>query len=138
MPLPPVLNLASLEAVRPVFLIVMGVSLMMIAWRLCKEATGWDARAMMAGALLLGFGYTILMPLYEAGKIERVVRSGHFHGDPAVALAWHAVKLLAMNGGWLLFGLGLALHAQLIRLPSRRALTARTTRPALVSHESAA
>jgi hypothetical protein len=31
--------------------------------------------------------------------------------DPDTALAWHIVKVVSMNGGWLLFGLGLALHA---------------------------
>ena len=39
------MHLGSIEAVRPVFMIVMGVFLMVIAWRLCKTTEGWTARA---------------------------------------------------------------------------------------------
>ena len=102
--------LGSIAAVRPVYLIVMGVFLMVIAWRLAKTT----------GALLLGFGYTILIPMYEAGRIEPFSRTGHYHGSPATALAWHAVKLVIMNSGWLLFGFGLALHAKLFTSPTPR------------------
>lgn len=106
------LLLASIESIRPVFLIVMGVSLLMLAWRLSKDASGWGGRFIIAGAMLLAVGYSVVMPLYEAGKIERV-SSGHLHGDLATAMAWHVVKIVSMNAGWLLFGLGVALHAQL-------------------------
>ncbi len=135
--IPPLFWVGSLEAARPVFLIVMGVSLAMLAWKLSKNTSGWDGRMMMGGALLLGFGYAILLPMYEAGKIERVSPVGHYHGNPDVALAWHAVKLVAMNGGWLCFGLGLALHAKLIGSPAPT--PARSRNPRLsVSRESAA
>jgi hypothetical protein len=112
--------LGSIAAVRPVYLIVMGVFLMVIAWRLAKTTEGWTARLLVAGALLLGFGYTILMPMYEAGRIEPFSRTGHYHGSPATALAWHAVKLVIMNSGWLLFGIGLALHAKVFTSPTPR------------------
>lgn len=103
------LLLASVESIRPVFLIVMGISLLMLAWRLSKDASRWSGRFIIAGAMLLAVGYSVVMPLYEAEKIERL--SDHIHGDVATAMAWHVVKLVSMNAGWLLFGLGLALHA---------------------------
>jgi hypothetical protein len=111
--------LGSIEAVRPVFLIVMGIFLMVIAWRLSKISDGWTARIIVAGALLLGFGYGILMPLYEAGLIKRYT-PGHQHGGTDTAMAWQMVKLISMNAGWLLFGLGLAMHAKLFAAPAPR------------------
>jgi len=104
------LLLASIESVRPVYLIVMGVSLLLFAWRLSHSASRWAARLMMAGAILLTFGYALVLPMYEAGKIQYL---GSHHGDTAAALAWHVVKLVSMNAGWLLFGWGLAVHAHL-------------------------
>jgi hypothetical protein len=119
--------IASIEAARPVFLIVMGVFLLVVAWRMAKETRGWSARLMMAGALLLCFGYAFLVPMYEAGKIEKFHPRAHLH-DPASALGWHAVKLVVMNAGWLVFGLGLGLHSGLLRIPmALRATTQRTT-----------
>ena len=106
------LQLASIEAIRPVFMIVMGVFLMIIAWRLCKTTEGWTARLIVAGSLMLGFGYAVMLPLYDAGVIPRFSATG----SSASALAWHAVKLVVMNFGWLLFGLGLALHAQVFSI----------------------
>lgn len=129
------LPLGSIEAVRPVFMIVMGIFLMIIAWRLCKCTEGWTARLIVAGALLLGFGYAVILPLYEAGIIERVSSAGHYHGSAATAVAWHAVKLVAMNSGWLLFGLGLAMHAKVFAAPSP---SRKTTSPTLAPHESVA
>ena len=52
-----------------------------------------------------------MLPLYDAGLIERFSPSSGAH-----ALAWHAVKLVVMNCGWLLLGLGLALHAQVFSI----------------------
>ena len=65
------LLLASIDSIRPVFLIVMGVSLLMLAWRLSKDASRWSGRFIFSGAILLAIGYSFVMPLYEAGKIER-------------------------------------------------------------------
>ncbi len=115
--LPISIPLASIDAVRPVFMIVMGVFLLIVAWRLAKETHGWAARLMASGALMLCFGYAILVPMYEAGKIESYRPLAPLH-DPATALAWHAVKLVVMNTGWLVFGLGLGLHSGLLRLPA--------------------
>lgn len=129
------LPLGSIEAVRPVFMIVMGIFLMIIAWRLCKCTEGWTARLIAAGALLLGFGYAVMLPLYDAGIIERVSSAGHYRGSAATAVAWHAVKLVAMNSGWLLFGLGLAMHAKVFATPSP---SRKSTPPALARHESVA
>lgn len=129
------LPLGSIEAVRPVFMIVMGIFLMIIAWRLCKCTAGWTARLIAAGALLLGFGYAVMLPLYDAGVIERFSSAGHHHGSAATAAAWHSVKLITMNSGWLLFGLGLAMHAKVFAAPSPHR---KTTSPTLSSHESVA
>jgi hypothetical protein len=113
--------LGSIAAVRPVFLIVMGVFLMLIAWRLAKTSGVWTARLLVAGALLLGFGYAVIMPLFEAGVIERYTPTRrHYHGSAATAVAWHLVRMVVMNSGWLLFGLGLALHAKIFSLPAAR------------------
>lgn len=115
------LPLASITAVRPVFLIVMGVSLVLIAWRLSKITSGWTARLIVSGALLLGFGYALLLPMYEAGIIEPVSSRGIYRGAADAAVAWNTVKTVVMNGGWLLFGLGVALHARVFSpAPPRR------------------
>ncbi|MEP3211765.1 MAG: hypothetical protein ABJQ29_01095 [Luteolibacter sp.] len=109
-------NLASIEAVRPVFMIVMGVFLMLVAWRIAKETDGWSARLTVGGAFLLCLGYAILIPMYEAGVIEKFHPSLHLH-DSAAAMGWHAVKLVVMNTGWLLFGLGVGIHSGLLHMP---------------------
>lgn len=113
-------TLGSIEAVRPVFLIVMGVFLSLIAWRLARTSGTWTARLLVSGALLLGFGYAVLMPLYEAGVIRYYHPRAHMHGDVATTMAWHAVKLVVMNAGWLLFGLGVAMHAGILKSPAPR------------------
>ena len=128
--------LGSIEAIRPVFMIVMGIFLMVIAWRICNRTEGWTARLIISGALLLGFGYAVMLPLYEAGSIERLSPTGRYHGSAANAIAWHCVKLVTMNSGWLLLGLGLALHSKAFATTSpRRKLTSPTP---LATHESVA
>ena len=131
--IPPLLG--SIEAIRPVFMIVMGVFLMVIAWRLCKSTSGWTARAIASGAFLLGFGYSILMPLYDSGAIESYSARGHYRGSAANAVAWHAVKIVSMNAGWLIFGLGLAMHAQVFTATAPRR---KVTSPTRAAHESIA
>ena len=128
--------LASIEAVRPVFLIVMGVFLTIIAWRLAKASGIWTARLLIAGALMLGFGYAVLMPLYEAGILKYYSPKGHYHGNAAEVLGWHAVKIVVMNAGWLLFGIGVALHAKL--LTSSKVTYRIESRNPVPSHESVA
>lgn len=93
-------------------MIVMGLFLLLVAWRLVGGRSGWAPRLILSGALLLAFGYAVLVPLYESGTIPQFRPGGHLHGDPALALGWHMVKLFAMNAGWLLFGFGVALHAR--------------------------
>ena len=104
--------LLTIEASRPAFMIVMGLFLLLVAWRLVRGRSGWAPRLILSGALMLAFGYSVLVPLYEAGRIPVFRPGGHIHGDPAVALGWHLVKLVTMNAGWLLFGLGVCLHAR--------------------------
>lgn len=108
---------------------------MVVAWRISTRSGGWTARLILAGALLLGFGYAVMIPFYEAARIEGISRTGHYHGDPATAMAWHAVKVVVMNSGWLLFGLGLALHARVFPAisPGKKPAISPTT-----SHEFAA
>lgn len=130
----PLLPLASIEAARPVFMIVMGVFLMVFAWRMAKDTEGWAAKLMVGGAFLLCFGYALLLPMYEVGVIERYHPLATLD-DPATALGWHAVKLVVMNAGWLVFGLGLGLHSGLIRMPAALKLTRTQT---ISSHESVA
>ncbi len=129
-----ILPLGSIAAIRPVYLIVMGIFLMVVAWRLSKNSSGWAARFIVAGALLLGFGYTVMIPLYEAGVIEPVTRKGIYHGSAATAMGWHAVKLVIMNSGWLLFGMGLALHANLFTTPTPKPRP-KTALPPAATHE---
>jgi hypothetical protein len=133
---PPVaFPLASIEAVRPVFLIVMGVFLTLIAWRLAKTSGIWTARLMISGALMLGFGYAVMLPLYEAGVLKYYSPQARYHGDAASILAWHAVKLVVMNAGWLLFGIGIAMHARIFNFPQPRPRAVTQTIP---PHESVA
>ena len=108
---PPAPVLASVDAFRPVFMIVMGAFLLLTAWRMTRGTSGWAPRTLMAGALLLTIGYSVLLPLYQAGVLLPLSLVGRLPGDATVAMAWHVVKVVSMNGGWLLFGLGLALHA---------------------------
>ena len=103
--------IASITAMRPVFMIIMGAFLLLTAWRISRSSSGWTPRILLSGATLLALGYSIILPLYQAGVLVHISQIGRVSVDPSVALAWHVVKVVAMNGGWLLFGLGLALHA---------------------------
>ena len=69
---------------------------------------------LVAGALMLAFGYGVVLPLYTARVLVPLNLVMFIpDADPATALGWHMVKLVSMNGGWFVFGLGLALHARL-------------------------
>lgn len=117
----------------------MGVFLFLYAWRLAQRSTPWTGRFMVAGAVLLAVGYTLVLPLYEAGLVERYAAARqHYHGAAETALAWHVVKLVVMNFGWLVFGTGLALHAKVLRLPVRRQLVVLPSQPVSATHELAA
>lgn len=113
----PPFSVASIDAARPVFMIVMGVFLVLIAWRMARDTEGWSARLLVAGAFMLFIGYAFLIPMYEAGKIERYHPGVHLH-DAQAAHAWHVVHLVVMNSGWLLLGLGLGLHSGLLGAPA--------------------
>lgn len=107
------LPLASIDAMRPVFMIVMGLSLLFVAWRLTRQTSGWSSRVLMSGALLLALGYSLIIPLYQAQVIVPMSLLPFYPAaDAGTAMGWHLAKLVSMNGGWLLFGLGLALHAR--------------------------
>lgn len=116
------LTLGSIEAARPVFMIVMSVFMLLFAWRLAKVSTAWTSRLLMAGALMLAFGYGLLLPLYEAGLVERYAPARqHYQDGAATALGWHVTKMVVMNLGWLVLGLGLAMHAKILSSPAPRA-----------------
>lgn len=115
------LTVGSIEAARPVFMIVMGVFMLLFAWRLTKVSDAWTSRLLMAGALMLAFGYCLLLPLYDAGLVERYSPMRlHYHGSAATALGWHVTKMVVMNLGWLVLGLGLAMHAKIFISASPR------------------
>jgi hypothetical protein len=132
-------TLGSIEAIRPVFMIVVGVFMAVVAWRLAKLSGGWTARLMVAGVLLLAFGYAVVMPMYEAGLIEKYAPGrGAHEGSAADAMAWHVVRLVVMNFGWLVFGLGFAMHAGLLRFSIRRLDRPVSSPQTVATHESIA
>lgn len=61
---PEVLPLASVGAMRPVFMIVMGAFLLLTVWRMTRGTRGWTPRILLAGAFLLALGYGVVMPMY--------------------------------------------------------------------------
>lgn len=107
-------------------MILMGLVLLLVAWRLVRHHSGWPCRVLMAGALLLALGYGLVLPLYDAGVVVPFKFLNYYpQADAGTTLGWHLTKLLAMNGGWFLFGLGLAMHAgvfQSLRSPAPSSL----------------
>jgi len=101
-----------LNPVRRRCLLVMGICLVIVAWRLALTASGWDARLIVLGSLLLGLGYSVLLPLRESGLIAALRPPEHPRETTSLAFGWHTVEMAVMNGGWLLFGLGMARHAK--------------------------
>lgn len=112
MSFPPLYTIGSIGATRPVFMIVMGIALVIFTWRLARGAKNWPARLMVAGSLMLGLGYAVIVPGYESDLIPQIARP--WPHDPATALGWHALRSVTMNLGWLTFGLGIAMHAGLL------------------------
>lgn len=116
-------TLGSIDAARPVLMIVLGLFFLLFAWRLAKVSDARTSRLLISGALMLGFGYCFLVPLYEAGILEPYSPSRlHHHGSAATAFGWHVTKLVVMNLGWLVMGLGFAMHAKILVSPSTPAL----------------
>jgi hypothetical protein len=135
---PGFLFLGSIEALRPVFMIVMGAFLLLIAWRMSQRTGGYAGKMLRTGSVLLAFGYAVITPLYETKTIIPLSQVGVVAGDPAVALAWHVIRMIAMNGGWLLIGTALAIHARLFettRVLATRPVEAPSPAPL---HETAA
>lgn len=130
--------LASVEAVRPVFLIVMGVFLLLVGWRLAQTSGRWTARLLVGGALMLAFGYAVLMPMYEAGVLRSYSPSAQYGTDAGSILGWHVVKLMVMNSGWFLFGIGVAMHAKILGSPPARPPRVGAEESILSPHESIA
>lgn len=130
---PPLIPLAALTSARPVFLIVMGLALLLVAWRMTAGRSDWGSRLMLAGAGLLAFGYAVVLPLYAAKVIVPAhLIAYHLDFHPIAAFGWHVAKLTAMNGGWLLFGIGLA-HRAGVFPARRRPVPGEPLRPTLTS-----
>ncbi|MBK1881866.1 hypothetical protein JIN85_05540 [Luteolibacter pohnpeiensis] len=139
------MTLGSIAALRPVFYMVMGVSLMIFACRMAQRSNGWGMRIMLFGALALGLGYAVLLPMYEAGLIERItitaedMRTGDWvEKFSGAALGWHAVKLVLMNLGWLAFGLGASIHVGVLRPLNSNRPEFHTESSTSTTHESIA
>lgn len=113
------LALLQADSMRPVFWIIMGLALPILAARLGRKRPGWSARALNGGAILLAAGYVIILPLYDAGILVPVLKARLLpQYDPAQAIIWQVVKMTTLNMGWLFFGLGLALHAHQTPTPT--------------------
>ena len=113
-------------------MIVMGIFLLIISWRLSRQTGRWTTRMIRTGAVLLGLGYGLMAPLQEAGILGQTL----ILGEPAegIVISWKMTKSVIMNSGWLLLGLGLAMHAGIFPR-----LTKRTCLPiSNGSHESVA
>ena len=94
---PDVLPLASISAMRPVFMIIMGVFLLLTVWRITRGTSGWAPRMLYQGGFIL--------PVSPGG--------GALFEYTWTQLGWHLTKMVAMNGGWFVLGLGVAMHAGL-------------------------
>lgn len=117
-------------------MIVMGISLVIFSLRLASGAKTWPARLMMTGSLMLGFGYAVVLPAYEGGLIESI-HSPHTVNLEA-AIMWHVIRLVTMNAGWLIFGIGVAMHANILPQPAPRKAAAKLqASPHIAGHESA-
>jgi hypothetical protein len=114
---------ALIDAFHPIFMIVMGISLAIVAWRFARTASVWNARLILAGGLLLGFGYGVVLPLDESGLRAALAPWASSQGVTAEAFAWHTVELAVMNGGWLLLGIGMALHVRVWKATTRTRTT---------------
>lgn len=117
------LPLASIEAVRPVGLVVLGAFLLLFAWRISRSSGRWAARLLTGGALLLALGYMIVLPMYEAGLILPLSMKILAHPQAETWLVWHLIKISTMNLGWFGFGLGLGIHSGFVRFPCLRPST---------------
>jgi len=130
----PLQTLGAVAATRPVFMIVMGISLMIFALRMSKTAGGRAGWLMVPGAMALCLGYAVLVPLYDAGLIPRISPGRDLAAFSASTIFCHVAKLVLMNAGWLAFGLGAAMHAGLLQRPATRRAAAEPAIP----HESVA
>ena len=97
------------------FVLVMGVCLVTVAWRIAMTANAWSARLIVAGALLLGFGYAVLAPIRETGLMAAHAALVKVPAATVETFSWYTVEGVVMNSGWLLFGVGMALHARILR-----------------------
>ena len=122
--------LASFDLSRAPLLVVLGLALVIGTWHLINRSPGGGRRLMMTGALLLGIGYVVLLPLQESGLLAA---DGHGHESVIHSTAWQLGRLMVMNLGWLLLGGGLALHVR-----SHRTSLRNDNPPPEDSHESIA
>lgn len=113
------LILASFDYTRVPLMMLLGVALVIFTWRMLSHGEGRGRQLMMVGALLLGCGYAILLPLQDSGLLTTAHgdHAGHDHGGMVDTAMLDTAKLVVMNLGWLLFGGGLALRVSANRAP---------------------
>jgi hypothetical protein len=120
MNVPPPLMFASLDLSRAPLMMALGLALMVFTWRLAGRVRGGSRPLLQTGAILLGIGYAVMMPLQDSG-ILRAGHEGHRHELVTDTAAWRMSKVAVMNLGWLLLGCGLAM--QLRAKPSSQSPT---------------
>ena len=74
--------------------------------------------------------------MYDAELIQRISLSRGFANFSDTAISCHIAKLVLMNCGWFAFGLGTAMHAKLLTVPTTRPVT--SPQPSSIPHESVA
>ncbi len=125
---------ASLDLSRAPLMMALGLALAVFTWRMAGRVRGGGRLPLLAGALLLGLGYSVLLPLQESGLLNRG-HEGHDHARVTDTAAWNMSRVAVMNLGWLLLGGGLALHVRSAR-KSLPVSSPQSTSPS--SHESLA
>lgn len=126
--------LASLDLSRAPLMMALGLALLVFTWRMAGRVRGGGRLPLLAGAVLLGLGYSVMLPLQESGILNRG-HEGHDHARVTETAAWNMSRVAVMNLGWLLLGSGLALHVRSARISLS---VSSTQSPSPTSHESLA
>lgn len=108
--------LALIDSTRPVFLVIMAISLILFVWRLARHCEGWSGWLLMSGAILLGFGYGVVLPMIEAEAFNAFTQ--HHHVISTAMATLQVIKQVTMNLGWLMLGMGFAFHTKVFAAAS--------------------
>ncbi|MBN8460135.1 MAG: hypothetical protein J0M04_20090 [Verrucomicrobia bacterium] len=104
------LMFASLDLSRVPLMMALGLALVVFTWRLAAHARRGRG-LLVSGALMLGLGYSVVLPLQDTGILNRG-HEGHSHEQLTDSTAWKVSRGILMNTGWLLLGSGLALQVR--------------------------